>query len=110
MQSTGIHQVQTRHLLPLTSHMPETNCLQSRRLFLEEKLQDREIMRREVPDNIDVLLQQSQADPFRIKVIGRPQLIRLDQFPDPPHRAGVEKRVIHHQNHACRTSQVDQLT
>ncbi len=49
------------------------------RAWLDEVIHDREIVRRQVPEHVDVVLEQAQIDPRRIVVIELAQRSFVDQ-------------------------------
>ena len=72
-------------------------------------IHDRQIVRREVPDYADVVLEETEVDPRRIEVVKRSERARVDDLAYLPHRAAEEERVIDHDLQVLALSQLDQL-
>ena len=77
--------------------------------LVDEIVHDGQIMRREIPNHIDVVLEQAQIDPRGIVIVEIAQLTLIDQLADLLHRSGKEKRVVHHDLEVFLLGQFDQL-
>src|SRR5881296_777061 len=67
------------------------------------------IMRRQIPDDADVVLEESQVDPRRIVVIEIAEDAFLDQLPDFSHGAREQEGVVYHDPEILPVCQLDQL-
>ena len=70
---------------------------------------DGEIVRRQVPDDVDVVLEKAQIDPHGVVIVELPERTVIDHLPDTPHGAGKEEGVIHHDLEVLLLSQLNQL-
>src|SRR5262249_2713833 len=66
-------------------------------------------MRRQIPQNINVVLEEAKVDPDRVEVVQIAQLADVDDLLHPTHRSSVNERVIDHQHEAALLSEPDQL-
>ncbi len=66
----------------------------------QDEVQDGEVVRGEVPENIDVGLHKSEVDPDRVNELDFADLPAADELPDPLHRWGVAVGVIAHEHQA----------
>ena len=64
--------------------------------FLNDVVHDRKIMGSQVPHYIYIMLEKPEVDPRRVEIIELPQGAVIDEFPNFPHGAAKQKRVIHH--------------
>ena len=55
-------------------------------------------MRRQVPNNIDVVLEQAKVYAYGIEVVKLSQFASIDYFLHPTYGSGVNKGVVDHQN------------
>ena len=76
--------------------MGAPGCHDQVRLPSDQVVHDRQIVWPEVPDDVDVVLEEPQIDPGRIVVVEGTQRPRLDQLLDLAHCPRKEKRVINH--------------
>ena len=79
------------------------------RPLADDVVHDREIVRREIPDDADVVLKQSEVDASRIEVVERAERARFDDLPNLPDRAVEEEGVVHHDLQVLAVGQLDQL-
>src|SRR5215831_15924587 len=79
------------------------------RIVLDDVIHDGEIVRRQVPDNIDVMLKQTQVDAKRIVIIEITQRSIVHELADLPDRACEKERMIHHDLQSFAVSQFNQL-
>src|SRR5690348_14824113 len=68
----------------------------------EDEVEDRQVVRREVPHHVDVALDQAQVDAYRVDVVQLTQLAGVDQLADAGDRRGVAVRVVTHEHQAAR--------
>ena len=66
------------------------------RSLLDQVIHDRQVMRGEVPDHIDVVLEQTQIHPCRVVVVELAERALFYQFTDLFHRPRKQEGVIHH--------------
>src|SRR5438874_8050335 len=78
-------------------------------LRLDEKVHDRQIVRRQIPDHADVVLEESQVDPCRIVVVEVAEDAVVQELAHLSHGAGEEKSVVHHDRELLPLAQLDQL-
>ena len=78
-------------------------------LLRDDVVHDRQVVRRQIPDDVDVVLKQSEVHPRRVEVVERPQRAAVDELPDLPDRAAEEERVVHHDLEVLPVGQLDQL-
>ena len=60
-------------------------------------IHDRDIMRRQVPDHVDILLEESQVDACGVVINQITQLAFVHQFFNFSHRTGIDEGMIHEQ-------------
>ncbi len=65
-------------------------------------------MDREVPDNVDVVLEETEIDAHRVVVIDVAQLSGDDDLAHLAHRGRVNERVVHQQHEVSRRGFVHQ--
>ena len=70
---------------------------------------DGDVVRRQVPDDVDVLLEQPQVDAGRVVIDDVPEFALADQFLDLAHRPGVNEGVVDEQHLLFLLGQLDQL-
>ncbi len=70
---------------------------------------DGEIVGREIPDHVDIVLKQAEVDSGGIVVIELSERSFLDHLPYAPDGAGEEERVIHHDPEVLAFRQFNQL-
>ena len=76
----------------------DTGRVDAGRLLVYEVGEDRQVMRRQVPDHIHIGLKQTEVDTRRIKMPRGTQSPGCRSVPSSCHRAGVEGRwTVHHQ-------------
>ncbi len=78
-------------------------------LLADDVVHDRQIVRREVPHDADVVLEEPEIDARRVEVIELPERALVDQFPNLPDRAAEEEGVVHHDAEVLPLGQLDQL-
>ena len=66
-------------------------------------------MRREIPHDADIVLEEAEVHARRVEIVERPQRAVVDELPDLPHGAAEEERVIHHDLQVLPVRQLDQL-
>lgn len=66
----------------------------------QHEVEDGQVVRGQVPDDVDVALHQTQVDPHRVQVVQLAELAGVQHFPDPQHRRGVAVGVVAHQRQA----------
>ena len=79
------------------------------RIPIDYVIHDGKIVRRKIPQHVDVMLEQSQIHSSGIVVVQLSQSSFSQQLRDLPHRAGEQKRVIHHDSQVFSCCQIDQL-
>jgi hypothetical protein len=79
------------------------------RVFVQQVVHDRQIVRRKVPDHVAIVLKKSQVDARRIVVVELAERPFLEQFLDLADRAGKQERVIHHDLEVLLFRQADQF-
>src|SRR5438128_5527088 len=77
--------------------------------FAEDVQNDGNVMRRQVPGDIDVLLEQTQIQAPRINVADVAEVPSLNYFNDFSYESRIQERVIDHQNQALALGDVDQF-
>ena len=65
-------------------------------------------MKRQIPNNVHVVLEQSQVNPNRIVIVDLTERITGNQFANLAHRSRVNKRVIDHEYSVAFLCFVDQ--
>ena len=76
---------------------------------LDEVIHDREIVRRKIPKNVDVVLEKAKIDASGIVVIELSQGSFFKQLPDLLHCAGEQEGMVHHDLEILFLRQVDQF-
>src|SRR5215469_16673737 len=66
------------------------------RLVVDDVIHDRQVVRGEVPDDIYVVLEQSEVHAKRVVVVQVAQGPRIDQFADLLDRACEQERMVDH--------------
>src|ERR1019366_1852024 len=66
-------------------------------------------MRRQIPDDIAIMLEQAQVDSGRIVVVELAQNAFVEQFPDSSHYARKQERVIHHDLEVLLLGEIDEF-
>jgi hypothetical protein len=79
------------------------------RLVLEQVIEDGDVVRRQIPDGVDVLPDRSEIRPGGVEVVDLPELIRRHALLHLPHAGVVEERIADHQDTARRDRQIAQL-
>ena len=77
--------------------------------FAENVQYDGNIVRRQIPSDIDVFLEQSQIQTPRVDVADLTQVSGLHDFGDFPHGSRVEECVVDHQDQPLALGDVDQF-
>src|SRR5690554_4206607 len=67
------------------------------RLHADHVVHDRQVVRSEVPDYVNVVLKESQVHPGGVVVVELSELAVVDQFLHLANRAGEKKGVVDHQ-------------
>src|SRR5206468_6319416 len=75
--------------------------------FVKNMENDRDVVRRQVPGDIDVLLEQSQVETPTINIADLAQISGLNTLGNLLHRRRVEKRVIEHQDQTVTLGDFD---
>ena len=78
-------------------------------IFVEQVVKDRQIVRREVPEHVDVGLEEAQVDAHRVVVAELAKFAGSQGLADTLNRAGEEIGMIDHQDHALAFGQVHQF-
>ena len=60
----------------------------------EDVVHDRQVVDGQVPDHVDIVLEEAEVDPRRVVVIDLPQIAGLDQLAHLANRAGVDEGVV----------------
>ena len=76
--------------------MPPPRRHDGLRLFPDNVVHNGQIMGSQVPHYIYIMLEKPEVDPRRVEIIELPQGAVIDEFPNFPHGAAKQKRVIHH--------------
>src|SRR4029077_9291677 len=77
--------------------------------FIKNMENDRDVMRRQIPRDINVLLEQSQIETPAIDIADLTQISGLNDLGNLLHWRRVEKSVIEHQNQAVAIGDFDQF-
>src|SRR2546427_2780094 len=93
--------VSVAFLLPaVPSHWRASQRRYMNRPLVQEICEEREIVRREIPQDADVRLKQTEIEPHRVIVIDLSEFPGIDDLPQLPYGAGVYEGVIDHQDAA----------
>ena len=84
-------------------------CHDRFRLAFDDMVHDGQVVRRKIPNDADVVLEQPQIDAQRIVVIEIAQRAALGQFANLSDRAGEQERVVHHDRQLLARRQLNQL-
>src|ERR1700682_3893556 len=79
------------------------------RLAVNHEIHDRKVVRRQVPNHVDVILEQPEIDPGRIEVQQVAEFSAVDYLFDLAHGAGIDEGVVHHQYAAVALGNFSQL-
>ena len=88
--------------------MREAGARHRERTLAQHVVHDREIVDRQVPQDVDVLLEQTEIDADGIVVVDLAELARLGELFHLANRAGVDEGVAHHQHEVAGLRLVDQ--
>src|SRR5207244_7589997 len=77
------------------------------RLALDQIIHDQKIVRRQIPEHIDVALKQAEINPDRIEVQQIAELAARNDLLDLSHRTGVHESVIDHKSAPIALCQFD---
>ncbi len=75
----------------------------------EQMKDDRNIMRSQIPNHVDVLLKQPQIETLAVDVTDVADFSLGNDLADHLNRGGIEKRVAHHQGQTPPGSDLDEL-
>ena len=89
---------QVGHVLRLAADMSSASGRHRAWLDRHHVVHDREIMDRQIPNDVDVGLEDTQVDPRAVDVEDLAQVPGLHQIADLVHRAGVHERVTDHEH------------
>src|SRR5215831_13750576 len=78
--------------------MRDAGRVHERRYLLDQIEQYRQIVRRKIPDHIDIALKEPEVEADRCETLERSYLLGLDKVFYRLNRPCVEIRVIHHQH------------
>src|SRR4029450_3741227 len=84
------------HVLYSRCDMGVTLAVNSRGKFIENMENDRDVVRRQIPRDVDVLLEKSQIETPEIDVTDFAEISGLDDLGNLLDRRGIEKSVIEH--------------
>src|SRR6266404_5941227 len=87
-------QVQVADIFRVRRGVAGANGGQTLRLPADQVIDDGKIMRRQVPEHVDVSLEQTQVDPDAVDVVDPAQLSRIDERFDLANGGTEEKGVI----------------
>src|SRR5262249_47527599 len=79
------------------------------RVAAQDVIDDGQVVRGQVPDDVHVRLEQPQVDPDAVHVQQVAQLPAVHELPDPADRVGEQVGVIDHQHPAGPVGDVDQV-
>ncbi len=65
---------------------------------IQQKIHDGNVMRRQIPNDVDIVLKQTEVDAYGIEIIDVADIAVIQILFDQPHGAGVNKGVIQHQH------------
>ena len=68
---------------------------------VDQEVHDRQIVRREIPDDVGVLLQQPEVDAHRVQIQQRSEIAGVDERTDAADGPIIDERVIDHEPHAA---------
>src|SRR4029077_12302228 len=77
--------------------------------FAENVQNDRNVMRRQIPSDIDILLEQTKIQAPRINIADLAKVSGLNYFNDFSYGSRIQKRVIDHQNQVVAFGDVNQF-
>ena len=81
----------------------------SLRFLADEIVHDGQIVRRKIPNHIDVVLEKAEINPHGIVIVEISQFTLIDELTDLLHRSRKQKRVTHHQLEVFLQSQFNQF-
>ncbi len=105
----GEEQRDVRNVFRLARHVTDSGSRDRDRFCRQHTIHDREIVNREIPDYVHVVLKQSEVNAHRVVVIDLTQLPGTDQLANLPHCICVNERVVHEKNQVSRRGFVDQF-
>src|SRR5262245_15522743 len=77
-------------------------------LVLEQVIEDSDVVRRQIPDGVDILADRPEVGPCSVKIVDLPELFRRHALLHLPHAGVVEKRIPDHQHTPRRRGQLAQ--
>src|SRR5262249_42633675 len=95
-QALTVVQVQVSHVLNVVAGVAGADGRQAARQPAEQVIDDRQVVRGQVPENVDVLLEQPQVDADAVDVVDLAQLAGGDQLFHLADGGAVEEGVVHH--------------
>src|SRR2546425_480761 len=79
------------------------------RLLADEEVHDRQIMRRQIPYDTHVVLEETEVDPCGVVIIEIAEDAVVEELADLPDGPGEEERVVHHDLELVPLGQLDEL-
>src|SRR5262249_26650617 len=97
-----------RHVL-MAVEMAFTGCNDSFWIVLDDVIHDGKIVGRQVPDDIDIVLEQAKVHAKGVVVVQISKGPVINELPDLPHSTGEQKSMVHHNLQAFALSQLNQF-
>ena len=97
-----------RHVLLPSANVPGGAGRYRGGLFLQQVVEHREVVHREVPDHVHVVLEQAEIHPRAVVVVDVAEIAGADDLADLLDRAGVDEGVVDHQGQVAARRFFDQ--
>ncbi len=76
---------------------------------MDDVIHDRQIVRRQIPQDVDVVLEQAEVHARRVEVVQIAERAAVDELPDLHDRTAEEKRVVDHDLEPLALGELDEL-
>src|SRR4029453_14241819 len=103
----GEKELHIRHVFHARCDMSVSLAVNRDRKFVENMENDRNVVRRQIPGDIDVLWEYSQVKKPAINIAELTEVSGLNNLRDLLHRRRIEKGVIQHQNEPVALGDLD---
>jgi hypothetical protein len=95
---TGASQLKVGDVRRPAGHVRKACCRNRRWARLEHVIHDRQVVDSEIPHHVNVVLEEAEIDSDRVVVVDVADLPGRNELPHLADGAGVNERVIHHQD------------
>ena len=93
----------------MTVEVALAGCDNGLRTGLDEVVHDGEVVRRQIPKHVDVVLEEAKIDARRVIVVEVPQRALVDQLRNSLNRTGEQKGMVNHDLEVLLLREIDQF-